>query len=347
MKKIITITLFAIAVNFSQAQVTIGKIETHDEKVSSPATEPYDSLSDFTYHPYQTIDVKAKEIQRYIGCQFYLPPIQSKRKDLANIYYTMIGFSSDKWSVLLQNEKRKDSLWVGVRNLEEKFILVPYFVKLQKVYKGKELVCVSSLWGYEPDIITHKTIEYNGGNWICDDVTLLPKLIKKEDSEEANKRDRHYSIKEDSTQYKIYFILKNDKNQTMAIESNNIHFTNKALSRGNYDANTFMTKEVAKKLVEQATEKTQQQNNQDKQQQEKHRQECVKKYGDHYGNLVAQSKVEVGMTTQMCGDALGMPKGIHTSETATGTKGYIVYSLMKVHFENGKVVKIDTHLGSY
>lgn len=67
----------------------------------------------------------------------------------------------------------------------------------------------------------------------------------------------------------------------------------------------------------------------------------VKKYGKYNGRLIAQGKVAIGFTKQMCRDAWGEPKTIHTTTTRYGVKEQWVYSGGYLYFENGKLTTIQ------
>lgn len=58
---------------------------------------------------------------------------------------------------------------------------------------------------------------------------------------------------------------------------------------------------------------------------EKRRQELVAKYGDKYGNLISKGKVAIGMTKEMCREAVGYPSNQYSATTARGTSEIWVY----------------------
>jgi len=74
---------------------------------------------------------------------------------------------------------------------------------------------------------------------------------------------------------------------------------------------------------------------------EKRKAECVNKFGQHSGELIAQNKIEIGMTTEMCKAAWGMPWDISKTTTSSVTKEVWFYNWKyNLHFEKGILVKI-------
>lgn len=67
----------------------------------------------------------------------------------------------------------------------------------------------------------------------------------------------------------------------------------------------------------------------------------LEKYGEYYGNLILQGKVVIGMYKQQCIDAIGNPKRINRTTTATTIYEQWVYSGRSLYFENGKLVTIQ------
>ena len=75
---------------------------------------------------------------------------------------------------------------------------------------------------------------------------------------------------------------------------------------------------------------------------EQRKQEILKKYGSHWGNLIINGKVAIGMTEEMCKDALGNPFDKYTETTAEGTTSVWIYNYKTaLYFVEGKLVKIE------
>jgi len=74
----------------------------------------------------------------------------------------------------------------------------------------------------------------------------------------------------------------------------------------------------------------------------KFRKECVKKWGSKIGNMVADGKVGIGMTKEMCVMALGRPD--KQSETLQGVQKYLTYYYWDagcvISFKDGKIFSI-------
>jgi len=70
--------------------------------------------------------------------------------------------------------------------------------------------------------------------------------------------------------------------------------------------------------------------------------ECSEKFGKQNGELVAASKIAIGMTTEMCKAAWGTPWNISKITTLLGTKETWSYNWKyNLTFENGKLIKIE------
>ena len=75
---------------------------------------------------------------------------------------------------------------------------------------------------------------------------------------------------------------------------------------------------------------------------ESRRKECISKFGDQNGELIAQGKVKIGMTTEMCKYAWGKP--IWTSKTTTSNRvseDWYYGFISSLHFENGFLKRIE------
>ncbi len=67
----------------------------------------------------------------------------------------------------------------------------------------------------------------------------------------------------------------------------------------------------------------------------------IKKYGKRNGSLIANRRVAIGFTKQMCIDSWGKPKTIHTTTTRYGVNEQWVYNGGYLYFENGKLSAIQ------
>lgn len=67
----------------------------------------------------------------------------------------------------------------------------------------------------------------------------------------------------------------------------------------------------------------------------------IKKYGRRKGVLIAQGRVAIGFSKQMCLDSWGNPKTIHTTTTKYGVNEQWVYPNGYLYFENGSLSAIQ------
>ncbi len=354
------------------SQVTIGAIEKKEEKIVLKPP-PYDSLKNFEDQYPSFIDYR-----QYIGLQVYLPPsfssdvslnplnqvnvkpsklnnqndsivadindftndILHKKIDTSNIplwgdkYFTIIDVlkhtykkGSGYWHpiFILRNNSNGDTLcWdvgFGYKNICTPFILVPYFIKLKKLYQNKKFIY--HYLNYPVDIITGKRIKIKDGDILtCTEVTLLK--VNEVFSTEEGKTTLIYTNHEYyESDYGIFLVLENDGNEKIAMRPGEID------SRFVFPLQTI-EEEENKRIENEKKAKT------------KRRAECIKKFGQHYGELVAEKKVEIGMTKEMCKVAWGFPYDTFTTTTALGTNEHWFYSWKyNLYFLNGILTKIE------
>ena len=72
------------------------------------------------------------------------------------------------------------------------------------------------------------------------------------------------------------------------------------------------------------------------------RNKYVKKYGKEYGEIIANYRVRIGMTKEMCEDSWGKPESINRTTNAYGTSEQWVYGGGNyLYFDNGKLTSIQ------
>lgn len=72
------------------------------------------------------------------------------------------------------------------------------------------------------------------------------------------------------------------------------------------------------------------------------RNKYVKKYGKEYGEIIANYRVRIGMTKEMCEDSWGKPESINRTTNAYGTSEQWVYDGGNyLYFDNGKLTSIQ------
>lgn len=73
------------------------------------------------------------------------------------------------------------------------------------------------------------------------------------------------------------------------------------------------------------------------------RAKLISKYGEKYGNLINDHKLEIGMTKEMCMDVMMLPPSdICTKITASGKVSIWFYTYSQLHFSGDKLVKVIT-----
>lgn len=205
------------------------------------------------------------------------------------------------------------------------FILVPYFINLKEKYKDKKLVSSKSNNCYGsrfPSTTDRKVVTFeNNENWFCKNVTLL----------EPN--------------YEITFIIENETNQQLSVDD-------QVISKCFIYQEEFIKLEAEKDKLKEVedTRYTEQQRikeENEKIEKEKHRSEYIQQFGLKYGNLVADGKIEVGMSKEMCRTAYGYPSKVYQSKIENVTFDIWKYdawiNLVYLHFLNDKLKKIETN----
>ena len=68
---------------------------------------------------------------------------------------------------------------------------------------------------------------------------------------------------------------------------------------------------------------------------------CIKLFGADKGKMIYLGIVELGMTKEMCSEALGKPDNINSSQTKNEIFEQWVYPDRYIYFQNGEIVSID------
>lgn|ERR1017187_1705056 len=182
------------------------------------------------------------------------------------------------------------------------FILVPYFLKKKELYQNKNVV-------------------HAGSKWLCIDVTL-----------------------DKNNNYILSYILKNDNNEQLILDNDLDFITEVEYIKKQRDEKIQNEKRIAQQKEWEAQKQKEVNIRLDKQRQEKenHLTDCVNKYGQHFGSLVAEDKVTIGMTKEMCKEAWGSPYDTYKIINDSGIEETWFYSWKHtLYFENG-ILKIIT-----
>lgn len=232
MKKCLSITLLLSLFQFSFGQINITEIDTQvpQKKEKVP---PFDSLNNIFTSIFST-ESPLKSKENLIGLELYLPTGNStgeyfslqNQNDISNKYYTILdvfGYGVDMQGrtmdvsfgnrihslstpiIFMEDKKSGDSVYLDLYRYNgnsNHFILVPYFEKLKQLYNNTYVICTSpSIYDSETDIISNAKVKIDmNSKWLCN--VLVTKTLR-------------------NPYYDLYFVLKNENNQTVAFECNN------------------------------------------------------------------------------------------------------------------------------
>ncbi len=222
----------------------------------------------------------------------------------------------------------------------EYYILVPYFEKIRDIYLNQNFVFIN---GYEDDKTNtyedYKTYGY-GSKQIPDIKTGVMNILKHGDMWTCS--DVSFADSEYQYDYFLrgYCFFKNgDKEIKVAIDD-------KLLKRFMLEE-AYNQREVMRlqKIVENKRilkEEREQNERIKKEQQAKHLKECIAKWGKEKGTLIANKKVQIGMTKEMCTAAWGKPQSINTTISNHRTHEQWVYGIgTYLYFENGILITVQ------
>lgn len=231
----------------------------------------------------------------------------------------------------LRNETTGEELyWIRQNTMEEHqylsniMFLVPYFEKMQKKYKGKNVVSTTSL-NQLVNINTGVAVDIQPSEvWFCYDVTFV------------NLKNKMF--------IEPFCLLEKDGNKVMVPF---YLFTKKCYGifskEDHIERPTFMLEQDFNEIVEerkQAAEERQRKEEEKKQAEELARQErnkqIMQKYGNKYGSLICEGKVCLNMTKEMCEESWGIPLSINSTIVSGKTLEQWVYGWQTyLYFDNG------------
>jgi hypothetical protein len=149
--------------------------------------------------------------------------------------------------------------------------------------------------------------------WLCKEVTLLK-------SKGSNNQD---------SMYDVFCLLTNSKGVKLQLKPPSEKYRS-FITEKQYIWLDHANRNEKEQLIKEENERV-----------EKHKTECVSKFGQRKGVMVAQGKIEPGMTPEMCEVAWGMPWDITKTKTSSATKEVWFYNWKyKLHFENKILVKV-------
>jgi hypothetical protein len=197
-----------------------------------------------------------------------------------------------------------------------RFILVANFVKHKKLYENQSLIYENT--GFSTvDIRKTKSNEYievnRNSKWFCKEVTLL---------------EPHYSFS---------YVLQNKEGDLISVNK---------IDGFSYESEVIKREEekalAEKQLAERRQKEEQVRYEQEQKRVESHRLFCVEKFGKEKGELIAQGKVSIGMTKEMCRLSWGEP--IWISKTTTEYSKYEDWYygfITSLHFTDDKLTRIE------
>lgn len=187
---------------------------------------------------------------------------------------------------------------------ENRLILVSYFIKQKEKYVGENLLADFGTMEFQ-DLKKMTTIEDNNGKSIT-----IPKIVKIEPNSLWNCTD--VTIIEGTSW--ISYILKNQKDETVAINEIRYWILEKDI----------LEKEKQKKITQQNLKLKQEIEFKDLEIKEKiafekRKKECIEKFGNANGELIALGKLKIGMSKEMCKKSWGIPIWSNKTTNENGT----------------------------
>jgi len=246
---------------------------------------------------------------------------------------------------ILRNDLNGDTLYCNDIN---HFILVPFFIKQKELYRHKRLIYddEKTSWGAFVNIprseldsrfvvkseddngeveIKGKNVTIDlGSKWTCTDVTLIK---TPENIEQYSTQPSH----------QIYYLLKNDKDQQIALTN----------IKGFIEEQNYLKREAEKKLQKEQLLTIKRQEEQVKKEikkknNERRHLESISLFGQLNGELIAQGKVKIGMTKEMCQYAWGKPLWLNKTTTKKGIfENWFYFMGYSLHFENNTLTRIE------
>lgn len=248
----------------------------------------------------------------------------------------------------LRNDSNGDTVFCY--HLSKRFILVPFFVKQKQL-------CEYQYFIYDKDFIPGDG-DYN--NQLP--VLKLPdnRYVVKSEDDFGNKVE---SVKEVDVapgskwycsevtvlkpKYTIHYILKNDKGEQIAVSADTLLGAYGSKSLGFIKEQDYLKRNRERELQEQEliNQKNQEERariESEKRAFENHLADCISRFGPQNGDLIANGKVKIGMTTEMCKYAWGAPFWTSKTTTESGVFEDWYYGLgYSLHFINGILKVIE------
>ena len=260
--------------------------------------------------------------------------VDSTSYEVGNYYFYLHEkqLPSQKITLMIDSE----NVW----QINQSCVSVGYYEKIKQLYLGKELVYINKddefdleyHYGVHPDRFMDYNTKRNlakkiprNSVWKCTDVLVLPGKLEFGDC------DNRVILNIENDKYGKYYI-----------------FASKLLQLKEWKREKFLSIEdfhkyqaVQNQLRAEAKAKAAKAAEEAAKRENERKTNILARYGEYYGNLILQRKIIIGMTKQQCIDAIGNPKRINRTITASTIYEQWVYSGRYLYFENGKLVTIQ------
>ena len=371
MKKTLFFTSITILLSISGfSQIEMGKIEKATENETKVSFPVYDNSENFIIqseyykakitkilesgsgkNPFEEKQCDENEYyKRYNGLKIYYPTYSDEYKknsihffkktdkietlnwsQIGNKYFTIVSINPFLDESEIYNEAKsslskdfyadilfelKDSIsnetiYVFESQYNPQFILVPYFEKMKEQINGKTFIAISDFNAIKNPVSKTDFSLYidKGTEWKGEFTLLRKKDLKAEMSNETDDEETLFAV-----------LLSNEKDKVIFdLENSRWNFENVLLSKNDFEKQKS-TNATKNKLEENV---------------------LIKKYGEKFGKLVYQKKLEIGMSKEMCSDVCGITLNKKKVKNANGEIEIWEYTgILKLYFKNGKLSEI-------
>lgn len=371
MKRALFFTSITILLSISGfSQIEMGKIEKATENETKVSFPVYDNSENFIIqseyykakitkilesgsgkNPFAEKQCDENEYyKRYNGLKIYYPTYSNEYKknsilffkktdkieilnwsQIGNKYFTIVSINPFLDESEIYNEAKsslskdfyadilfelKDSIsnetiYAFESQYNPQFILVPYFEKMKEQINGKTFIAISDFNAIKNPVSKTDFSLYidKGTEWKGEFTLLRKKDLKAEMSNETDDEETLFAV-----------LLSNEKDKVIFdLENSRWNFENVLLSKNDFEKQKS-TNATKNKLEENV---------------------LIKKYGEKFGKLVYQKKLEIGMSKEMCSDVCGITLNKKKVKNANGEIEIWEYTgILKLYFKNGKLSEI-------
>lgn len=356
--------------SLANGQITIME---YNDSPRKPDVVPYDSLENmqkhkygerFTYHHLigQTIMFVGDKNDDSLAPSF-------RRGD----YFTVDSILPDdvsrgRYDVLsLTNINTGDCAiehHIGAgKDYNRRWVVLGYYMKMKELYQNKDFVYKGLPKGFHiysrTSLYDMKSVQTNqtladvplNSVWRCVDVQIVPRKGKTEyEYLSQDYRCPVALVLENGELGKVYCYLEDeygtnyDKERYLDAKKvgANKYVCGRFLGKDVYDRQIRKNKQQALRNKQLASRKRELEASREAermrvatQRAEARRSSILSKYGEVNGRRILRGEVWIGMTAQMCRDALGAPRDVNRTRTALRVHEQWVYGSRYVYFDNG------------